>query len=85
MRPTQSSDTPFPTLTPERRLALVAEVLARGVRRHLAISAQAAALSAGRSSENPEKPIPSGLASGPEKSALCTRVNASECPRPCNQ
>jgi hypothetical protein len=68
MRPTPFADSPFPTLTPERRLALVAEVLARGVRRHLAIASQAAALSAGRSSENPEKPSPSGLASHPETS-----------------
>jgi hypothetical protein len=67
MRPTPSADFSFRILTPERRLALVAEVLARGVRRHLAGAARAA-LSAGRSSENPEKTSPSGLASGPEKS-----------------
>ena len=66
MRPT-SIDSPSPVLTPERRLALVAEVLARGVRRHLDASDRAA-LSAGRSSGNPEKPSPSGLACLPEKS-----------------
>jgi hypothetical protein len=41
MRPIPSVDSPSPILKPERRLALVAEVLARGVRRHLAIAAQA--------------------------------------------
>ena len=67
MRPIPSADSPFPILTPDRRLALVAEVLARGVRRHLASSAWAA-LSAGRSSENPENPSRSALASHPETS-----------------
>ena len=66
MRPI-SADSPFPSLTPERRLTLVAEVLARGVRRQFA-AASRAALSAGRSSENPEIPSPSGLASRPETS-----------------
>jgi hypothetical protein len=39
MRPRSPDVVPFPSsvLTPERRLALVAEVLARGVRRHLAV------------------------------------------------
>jgi hypothetical protein len=67
MRPTPSTDSPFLTLTPGRRLALVAEVLARGVRRHLAATARAA-LSAGRSSENPGIQGPSGLASDLETS-----------------
>jgi hypothetical protein len=67
MRPTPSADFTPLVLTPERRLALVAEILARGVHRQLAAAARAA-LGTGRSSENPEKPSPSGLASGPEKS-----------------
>ncbi len=59
---------PIPTLTPERRLADLAEVLARGVRRHLAIAAQSAALSAGRSSEILRFSSPSALELSADKS-----------------
>ena len=54
--------------SPEARLRAVAEVLARGVRRHLSPAPSEPAFSAGRSSENPLNSSGSELASSAEKS-----------------
>ena len=66
VRPESIAPADFPA--PEARRRAVAEVLARGVRRHLSITLPGGAFSAGRSSGNPSETPPSGLASGPDKS-----------------
>jgi hypothetical protein len=51
-----------------RRFQSVAEILARGVRRHLALGLLPPPFSTGRSSEKPSESQPSALASSPETS-----------------
>lgn len=70
MRPEPEPDPEFPT--PEARRRAVAEVLARGVRRHLSPPSLQPPFSAGRSSPNPSEPSGSELASGPETSVTVT-------------
>jgi hypothetical protein len=65
MRPNPDSQ----TLPADRRRRLVAEILARGVRRYFSLRSESPHLSARRSSENPEKQGPSALACGADKSA----------------
>ena len=74
MRPTRCPDPALHPvdLTPERRRALIAEVLTRGVRRHLSLAAQAGAFSAGRSLPNPEISSASELACLAHKSVTVT-------------
>jgi hypothetical protein len=55
-------------LSPDRRLHAVAEILARGIRRHLAITQASSQFSAVRTSEISPDSIPSALAIPPDKS-----------------
>jgi hypothetical protein len=69
MRPVPESPIPNPDfLTPEARRRAIAEVLARGVVRHLSPLPSQPTFSAGRSSENPSDCSGSELASEPGKS-----------------
>ena len=64
MRPNSDSS----DLSPDRRLQAIAEILARGLRRHLAITQASPQFSAGRTSEISPESTPPALAIQPDKS-----------------
>jgi hypothetical protein len=66
MRPDRDPNPEF--TSPEARRPAVAEILARGVRRHLSTAPPSSAFSAGRSLENPSDSSGSELALLAEKS-----------------